>query len=227
MTVNRPRIGVTTSDHKSQLAWFFDWLAVWRSGGHPVRLSAGRPDDSDELDGLIVGGGDDIEAHLYDGSLQMDVRVDPERDKLELALLAKMAPEGKPILGICRGSQMINIFYGGTLHQDIYMVYEKTPRMRTVLPRKTVLIEDGSRLGDIMGIDECRVNSLHHQSVDRLGEGLEIVAHEPSGVVQGVECPGHPFLIGVQWHPEFLIFTGAQQRLFRALVKAASSRRQI
>lgn len=221
MRSDRPLIGVTTSDRKSRLAWFFDWLAVWRNGGRPVRLSPGRKNDYRDLDGLVIGGGDDIQAHLYDGSLEMDVRVDPERDRLELALLEQMAPAGKPILGICRGSQLINIYFGGTLHQDIYMVYEKSPRMRTVLPRKTVIIEEGSRLGDIMGIGECRVNSLHHQSVDRLGKGLKVVAHEPSGVVQGVECAEHHFMIGVQWHPEFLVFTGAQQRLFHALIKAA------
>jgi putative glutamine amidotransferase len=222
MTSMRPLIGVTTSDNKSRLAWFFDWLAVWRAGGRPVRLSPGRTSEYESLDGLVIGGGDDIQAHLYEGHLQVDVRVDPARDQLELLLLEKLTPNGIPILGICRGSQMINIFYGGTLHQDIHLVYEQTPRMRTVLPRKTVMIEDGSRLGDIMGIDECRVNSLHHQSVNRLGKNLRIVAREPSGVVQGVECPEHHFMIGVQWHPEFLIFTGAQQRLFRALVKAAN-----
>lgn len=225
MTPRRPLIGVTTSDRKSQLAWFFDWLAVWRNGGRAVRLSPGRSNDPDRLDGLIIGGGDDIEAHLYDGVLQMDVRVDPARDRLELSLLERLAPEGKPVLGICRGSQMINIFLGGSLHQDIHMVYEHTPRLRTVLPRKTVIIEAGSKLGHIMGIGECRVNSLHHQSVDRLGEGLRIVAHEASGVVQGVERPDHPFMIGVQWHPEFLVFTRAQQRLFRALIAAADGMR--
>lgn len=222
MTSGRPLIGVTTSDYKSRLAWFFDWLAVWRAGGRPVRLSPGRPDGADRLDGIVIGGGDDIEAHLYDGHLQVDVRVDPARDRLELSLLERLVPQGKPTLGICRGAQMLNIFFGGSLHQDIHLVYDDAPRMRTVLPRKTVIIDEGSRLGDIMGIDRCRVNSLHRQSVAHLGEGLKIVAHEPSGVVQGVERPGYPFMIGVQWHPEFLVFSPPQQHLFRALVKAAA-----
>lgn len=217
----RPVIGVTTSVYKSRLAWFFDWLAVWRAGGRPVRLCPGDGADPARLDGLIVGGGDDIEAHLYGGEIALDVRVDPERDRLELQLLESVVPDGKPVLGICRGAQMVNVFYGGTLHGDVQAVYEEARRMRTVLPRVTVEIDPGTRLGNILGLARCRVNSLHHQSVDRLGRGLTAVAHERSGIVQGIECADADFLVGVQWHPEFLVLSGAQQRLFGALVSAA------
>ena len=223
MSARRPVIGVTTSDHKSRIAWFFDWLAVWRAGGRPMRLTPTRPADPRVLDGLVIGGGDDIEAHLYDGQISLDVRVDPARDRLELQLLESALPEAKPVLGICRGAQMINVSLGGSLHGDIYAAYPGARRRRTVLPRMTVEIEPGSRLRGILGFPRCRVNSLHHQSVDRLGRGLQAVAHETAGIVQGVEGRDHRFLLGVQWHPEFLVFSRPQQRLFHALVDACQA----
>lgn len=213
--MTRPRIGITTSDHKSRIAWFFDWLAVWRHGGRPLRLSPSRP-VPEALDGLIIGGGDDIEAHLYGGEMQLDVRVE-----LELALLARFIPQGCPVLGICRGAQMINVYQGGTLDSDIYTTHQGLKRRRTVLPRKTVDIVGGSQLHRILEVSWCRINSLHHQAVQQTGQGIEIVARDREGLVQGIESAHHDFLIGVQWHPEWLIFNRPQQRLIRALVDAA------
>ncbi|MEQ5856344.1 gamma-glutamyl-gamma-aminobutyrate hydrolase family protein [Halomonas sp. EF61] len=216
----RPVIGISTSDHKSLLAWCFDWFAVWRHGGKPLRLSPSRP-RPDRLDGLIVGGGDDIQAHLYGGEMQLDVRVDPERDELELELLAREIPRNTPVLGICRGSQLINVHLGGTLDSDIYTTHEGLKRRRTVLPRKTVDIVEGSRLHQLLRVSWCRINSLHHQAVEHTGRGVDIVARDRDGLVQGIESREHDFLLGVQWHPEFLIFNRPQQRLIRALVDAA------
>lgn len=216
----RPLIGITTSDRKSRLAWWFDWFAVWRHGGRPVRLSPSRP-RPDRLDGLIIGGGDDIQAHLYDAEVQFDVRVDPERDELELALLERFIPQQTPVLGICRGAQLINIHLGGTLDPDIYTTHEGLKQRRTVLPRKTVDIVGDSKLHRFLGVTWCRVNSLHHQAVNHAGEGVDIVARDRDGLVQGIESRNHDFLIGVQWHPEWLIFNRPQQRLISALVRAA------
>jgi putative glutamine amidotransferase len=220
----RPVIGVTTSRHKSLLAWFCDWLAVTRAGGTAVRIMPGGPvPDAADLDGLVVGGGDDIGADLYKGELTLDVRTDPARDRLERDLLDAVLPRAIPILGICRGAQMINVHLGGSLHRDIYEVYSAKRRLRTVLPRMDVHIEPGTRLNAILDKDRYRVNSLHHQAVDRLGDGLRVAARDDHGVVQAVESPGAPFLFGVQWHPEFLIFWRSQQSLFRALVRAVQS----
>ncbi|MCL7929547.1 gamma-glutamyl-gamma-aminobutyrate hydrolase family protein [Halomonas llamarensis] len=217
----RPIIGITTSDRKSRLAWWFDWFAVWRHGGRPVRLSPSRP-RPDRLDGLIIGGGDDIQAHLYDAEVQLDVRVDPERDELELALLERFIPQQTPVLGICRGAQLLNIHLGGTLDPDIYTTHEGLKQRRTVLPRKTVDIVGDSKLHHFLGVTWCRVNSLHHQAVNRAGEGIDIVARDRDGLVQGIESRNHDFLIGVQWHPEWLLFNRPQQRLINALVRAAN-----
>lgn len=220
----RPLIGITTSDRKSRIAWWFDWFAVWRHGGRPLRLSPSRP-RPETLDGLIIGGGDDIEAHHYGGEIQLDVRVDPERDRLELALLERFIPADTPVLGICRGAQLINVHQGGTLDPDIYTTNEGLKRRRTVLPRKTVDIVGDSRLYRILRVTWCRINSLHHQAVQEAGQGIEIVARDRDGLVQAIESREHDFLIGVQWHPEWLIFNRPQQRLIRALVDAARQAR--
>ena len=223
--MSRPLIGITTSDYKSQLAWCLDWFAVWRHGGRPLRLSPSRP-LPEHLDGLIIGGGDDIQAQLYGGEVQLDVRLDPARDELELSLLNRFIPQNTPVLGICRGAQLINVHLGGTLDPDIYTTHEGLKRRRTVLPRKTVDIVGGSQLYQLLGVTWCRVNSLHHQAVNQAGKDIKIVARDRDGLVQGIESEAHDFLIGVQWHPEWLIFNRPQQRLISALVAAAKQGRE-
>lgn len=218
-------IGVTTSRSGGWRSFLLHRLAVWRAGGKAVRLVSGEAlPPLASLTGLVIGGGDDIGAELYQGEVLPDVRVDPERDQLEVTLLRRALPAGIPTLGICRGAQMINIALGGTLHGDIYRAYANSSRMRTVLPRKRIIVEKGSRLDHILGCNPCHVNALHHQAVDRLGEGLHIVGRDEHGVVQAIESAKHRFLIGVQWHPEFLFFSASQQRLFRALLDAARER---
>lgn len=213
---------MTTSRGWGRWLWWWCWLAVRRAGGRAIRLKPGRAYELDSLDGLLVGGGDDISPTIYRGEVDPAVRVDPERDRLELEALDHAERRRLPVLGICRGSQMLNVFRGGSLHEDIYAVYEEAPKLRTVLPKKTVRVTPGSRLDRILDCRHCRVNALHHQSVDRVGEGLEVVARDDHGMIQAVEGEGDRFLIGVQWHPEFLVLDRGQQRLFRRLVEAAS-----
>ena len=205
--------------------WCLNHLAVRRAGARALRLLPGDDIPMEALDGLVIGGGDDISAELYGKSIELDVRLDPERDRLEMACLEFAAEKELPVLGICRGAQMINVFHGGTLHTDIHEVYETAPRRRTILPRKWVNTRPGSRLHEILDCERCRVNSLHHQSVESPGRDLRIVCEDEHGVVQGIERPGPGFLIGVQWHPEFLLFDRGQQRLFRRLVDAARDAR--
>ncbi|WP_374763370.1 gamma-glutamyl-gamma-aminobutyrate hydrolase family protein [Yunchengibacter salinarum] len=221
---SRPRIGVTTSEYKSRIAWWCDWLAVWRAGGAPVRITPARRVDPATLAGLVVGGGDDIGATLYGGELTVDVRLDPDRDALELDLLQAFDGTGKPVLGICRGAQMMNVHYGGTLHHDISEKLGVRNPPRTVMPLRTIRIVEESRLHGIVRRRQARINSLHHQAMDRIGDGLTVVARDRDRIVQAIERSGERFMVGVQWHPEFLIFDRAQQRLFRALVAAARER---
>ena len=222
--MKRPVIGVTTSRRGGCRSFIMHWIALRRAGARAVRLVAGDARPDEPLDGLVIGGGDDIGAGIYGGTVVPDVRIDPDRDALELRLLEQALPKGLPVFGICRGSQMINVALGGTLHTDIHEVYVEAPRMRTILPRKTVRILPGSRLDRILRCNPCRVNALHHQSVARLGCGLRTVAEDEAGIVQAVEGEGPHHLLGVQWHPELLFWAKPQQRLFAAVVEAARRR---
>lgn len=148
--------------------------------------------------------------------------VDPARDALEQDLVQEALAQQTPLLGICRGMQLINVALDGTLHQSLEGFYDEVPAIRSVLPRKRVALAPDSRLRVILGRDQCSVNALHHQAIDRLGEGLAAAAREPSGVLQGYEGTGRHWLIGVQWHPEYLPQRPEQQVLFRALVVEAA-----
>ena len=125
-----------------------------------------------------------------------------------------------PVLGVCRGAQMINVALGGSLHQDAYGVHATSRHYKTILPRKTVTVEEGTHLASLAGLEPMRVNALHSQSVDRLGRGLRVAARDEGGMVQAVERVDAPFMVGVQWHPEHLIYAHRQRALFRALVDA-------
>lgn len=225
MARHRPVIAVTTSRHRSKPLWWFNVLSVWLGGGRAYRLvpEAGVP-DLGAVDGLIVGGGDDIGAELYGGRILPDVRVDPARDRLELTALEQALERRLPVLGICRGAQMLNVFHGGSLHVEVHEVYEHAPRLRTVLPRKMINLDAGSRLHGYVRQTGFRVNALHHQSIDRLGRGLTVVGQDQYGIVQAVENPELPFLIGVQWHPELLPYRTPHRRLFRGFLDRAHER---
>jgi putative glutamine amidotransferase len=154
-----------------------------------------------------------------------DSRIDPARDALDLAPIRDAARRGLPVLGVCRGAQMLNVEAGGTLHADLYTAHGDHPRMRTPLPRKRVRLAPDSRIGALMRRPSAVVNSLHHQAIDRPGAGLRVVGRDRWGSIQAVEAAGARFCIGVQWHPEFRIFQRAQRRLFEGFVAAVRAGR--
>ncbi len=221
----RPLIGVTGSRGRGWFLWAFAALSLWVQGARARRLVAPLdPARLDGLDGLLIGGGDDIGAGLYDDAVHPDIAIDPARDSLELEALARFWASETPILGICRGAQMLNVFRGGTLYQDVRETYAIRRHPRTPLPLKRVRIMAGSRLSAALRIDEVRVNSLHTQSVDALGDGLSVAARDRHGMVQAIEAAGPAFRVGVQWHPELLVYKLAHRRLFAAFVAAARKR---
>lgn len=206
--------------------WWFNRFALWRAGARGRRLRAGMPLSLERFDGFVIGGGDDIDATLYGGTLQPMIRIDKERDALELNLLKHAVRRNLPVLGICRGAQMINVFLGGVLHGSIYKAYPGVPRLHSPLPSKDIVVERHSRLFELLRSEHERVNALHHQSINLLGVGLDVVARDQYGIIQAIEHPGYRFLLGVQWHPEFMVFSRGHQRLFRGLVDAAQRWRQ-
>lgn len=186
-----------------------------------VRWGTGRKADLDKVDGLIIGGGDDISPALYGGEIRLEARLDPERDALERDLAEAALSRNIPVLGICRGAQMLNVALGGTLHQDAWGKFPDAEYVKTILPRRTVDIVPDTRFAGLVGTAPMKVNALHTQAVDRLGSGLRVTARDRSGMIQGIERIRDPFALGVQWHPEHLFYASRQRCIFRALVAAA------
>lgn len=224
----RPVIGVTGPAGRGWALWAFAALSLRLHGARARRITPPLdPAALEGLDGLLIGGGDDIGVALYEDGVEPDIAIDPERDALELAALGQFWASGAPILGICRGAQMLNVFRGGTLHQDVVATYAIRRHPRTPLPLKRIRIEPGSRLAAALRLERIRVNSLHRQSVDRLGKGLSVAARDRHGMVQAVEDHSAAFRIGVQWHPELLPYRPQHRRLFAAFVDAARLRAQV
>lgn len=221
----RPLIGVTTSNRSGWRIFPLVALNIWLAGGRAVRWGVGRRSDIAGVDGIVIGGGDDISPRLYGGQVLAESRLDPERDRMERRLVEESMAQGKPVLGICRGSQMLNVALGGDLHQDAYGHFTRSRRYRTILPRKAVQVVPDTRLAALAGTKEMKVNALHSQAVDTLGDALRVAARDDGGMIQAVERVSEPFALGVQWHPEHLFYAHRQRAIFRALVQAAHAYR--
>jgi putative glutamine amidotransferase len=203
--------------------------AIRESGAIPVILpdtdgsKAAIDGYLETLDGLLMPGGPDIPPSEWNEEPHPTVKLlDADRYQFEKALIsAWIKRTKKPLLGICLGSQWINVAHGGSLVQDIPSEFRVNHRD----VKHPVTLEAGSRLAAIFGETTFEVNSLHHQAVRKLGTGLRIVAKSPDGIVEATETTDPDrFLIGVQWHPEKLFLTDSRQRkLFKAFVEAASS----
>jgi len=177
------------------------------------------------LDGLVLTGGVDVQPELY--GAQRHPQTDAaraDRDAWELALLRGAGRRGIPVFGICRGLQLINVAYGGTLHQHLpdALRTERYRAGRGVFTTNTVHVDEGTRLAGILGGGGFDVHSYHHQGIDVVGDGLKVTARSDDGLVQAVELPGEEYLVAVQWHPEENL---SDLRLFGALVDAASAHR--
>jgi putative glutamine amidotransferase len=147
--------------------------------------------------------------------------VDKKRDALEFNLVDQAVKRGIPILGICRGMQLVNVYFQGTLYNDISSFYHEEITRSSILPVKKISVHPKTKLSKILKMRELRVNALHHQAVKDTGKDIVIAAFESNGVVQAIESKTYPFFIGVQWHPEYLPGKRAQRRLFKAFVAAA------
>ena len=193
---------------------------VVKAGGMPLAIPNVPLDYStlvDSVDGLLLTGGGDVETALYGdapGALrELATFIDPQRDELEMALVRRAVETGLPVLAICRGIQLLNVALGGTLYIDLPtetdspVVHRASDRPQDGVHRVTVT--RSSRLFDITGLETATVNSTHHQAVKDLAAGLVVSATADDGVIEGVEMTGHPFLLGVQFHPERLTVDGA------------------
>ncbi|MDR6997709.1 gamma-glutamyl-gamma-aminobutyrate hydrolase family protein [Neobacillus niacini] len=239
--MEKPIIGITTSyvkynDNMEGVYIHHDYhRAVERAGGIPFLLPVVKDEEAVKqyaalCDGIIFSGGEDIDPHFYGKPPHVKIGFfRTERDEFEIKLFDYYLKTKKPIFGICRGLQIINVACGGTLIQDIPSLKEKEVHLheQTIprhLPFHRVKLKKNSWMEGIWGKEDMQVNSLHHQAIEELGEGLAITALADDGIIEAVEGMGHPYLIAVQWHPESMSEKHPEmQELFNQLVEASKN----
>lgn len=225
---HRPLIGLTCSASQSGSILlrpnYFE--AIYAAGGMPIALArttdpSALADYAVEMDGFFFTGGVDVDPVLYHEEISADnVEIDHDRDAFELGLFEKIAPMQKPILGVCRGIQLLNVARGGTLYQDIPGHHQSEPGK--VLTQH-VHVSTGSKLKSIVGVSDMTVNSFHHQAVKAVAPGLIASAMADDGTVEAIEDVTYPFFVGVQWHPEYFWREEAPAAaLFRAFVESCN-----
>ncbi|MCP3965635.1 MAG: gamma-glutamyl-gamma-aminobutyrate hydrolase family protein [Lentisphaerae bacterium] len=227
-----PRIGVIVSNrwpYRLQYLRLPYDLAIWRAGGTSVTIAPSDLPRLDELindlDGLIITGGEDIDPALYNGEPSAAKLHNPERDKLELEALKILENKNLPTLCICRGAQLLTVYYGGKLHA--HDPHPEKLRLHASslfrLAGHKTSISKGSRLYSIIEKEEMLVNSIHHQAASEVIKLNISATAKNDGCIEGVELDDNSrFLIGVQWHPELSApFNKQQQKLFDALINAA------
>ena len=213
--MRKPVIGITSVHQEEEKVnrvslWYTG--AVEMSGGIPLIIpTLEKVENIQELarlfDGIILSGGGDPDPLLFgEEPVPEQGEIEPPRDYLEITLAEQALNSGLPLLGICRGMQMINLAAGGSIYQDIGMRNKKNVKHMQQAPRwyptHSVYITPQSRLASIFKRENLRVNSFHHQSVKRLANGLTSCAHASDGVVEALESTGENLVMGVQWHPE-------------------------
>lgn len=240
----RPLIGVSTMDDNDAAGVHAPRFSINQSYCKAVEAVGGVPilvphyDDEEALrrvyeilDGILVPGGLDVHPKFYGQNPHPTVDPpDTGLDFMETTMLPWAIADDMPILGICRGEQILNIVMGGNLIQDIYTQYETTIDHRESAKRKIrdflahdIEIEHNSRLYKIAGQDRIWVNTSHHQAIDKVGDGLVATAWSPDGIIEGVESPSHTFLVAIQCHPEELWRKHAwARRLFSEFVEASA-----
>ena len=206
----------------------------WTGRGTPVILPAVAGSEPElavayagVIDGLVLAGGTDIHPQSYGEPVQPAFTDSPDlsRDTLELALVAEARRAGMPVLGICRGMQLLNVAYGGSLHQHKPHAQGAGAVVNGLTVTLTeVSVQAGSRLRDVLGRQRARVYCIHHQAIGRLGSGLAATAHSADGLVEAVEDASAGFVLGVMWHPEQMTGQVGADAPYRALVSAAAAR---
>ena len=221
--VDEHRHSVWTRYHYSEM--------IVAAGGTPLILSPDGDEEDvervvDALDGILFAGGADVDPHLYGQEHTKELtQTEPLRDAYEPVLYRKAYEADIPVLGICRGTQFLNVMHGGTLYQDIATAlpgsYEHDMLAPYDVPSHGLLVYEDNPLRDILGTSQCSVNSAHHQALCEVGEGLEVTARSTDGIIEGIWDPSRRWMLGVQWHPEFVYANDEKElALARAFVDA-------
>lgn len=233
----RPTIGITTSVSQDEQAFRLKKgyvEAVAKAGGVPVILPHSQVEAEEvgsRIDGLLLSGGPDLDPICFGEEPRYELlKIDPKRDHFELELARLFLEEERPILGICRGIQVLNIASGGDIYQDIRAQLKDTLRHKQDgpyrYPTHQVIIKRDTLLFELLGKEKLRVNSFHHQAVKNVAPEFIVSAKANDGIVEAIERPTGIFQLGVQWHPETMwrnypLF----KKLFIGLVKAAEKQK--
>jgi putative glutamine amidotransferase len=228
---NRPIIGITTYGRNEfgQFHLYGQYVDTVREAGGFAVLLPPCDQPAEEIlkfiDGLILAGGGDIDPKIYNGKNHPTIeRIDRERDDFEKELASIVLQASTPVLGICRGQQMLNIVTGGNLIPHLPECYgtkviHRSESKKAI--RHPVRIDASCKLAEITGETKIEVMSLHHQAIGEVSPEWKVVAWATDGVIEAQEHLQHPWLIAVQWHPELSPKDEFQQRLFRAFIEAA------
>ena len=238
--MSKPLIGITTRNskdidrHPTTSLQHTYTNAILQAGGLPILIPSMLPEEDffalySRVTGLLFTGGGDVSLDYFKGDNHPRIsEMDEARDATEINLMRAAINDGKPILGICRGAQVMNVALGGTLYTHIQdqlpnaLDHDYPGYLRRVLVH-SVSVDASSRSAEILGEALLQVNSLHHQGLKELAPGLRASGHAPDGLVEMVELTSHPYAISVQWHPEWLTDQLSMRRLFKSFVDAAGN----
>lgn len=215
--------------------------AMIASGAAPEELQLVSASDEGrvraaDFDGILFAGGEDVDPEFYHETKKYPtVNASRERDLFEFDLLDRALRARMPVFGICRGAQMINVKYGGSLYQDLksdrmpdsetepYLEHRQQPVPRTEATHGVTVTDAGALLARVLH-GSCRVNSMHHQAIRVVGRGLRVSARAEDGLVEAIESGDGAFLLAVQWHPEELVERAEQRRIFEMFISECRAR---
>jgi putative glutamine amidotransferase len=233
--MRRPLIGITIDSSDDDNTKYESPVtyakAIESAGGLPILLPYKSDlslvvDYADRMDGVLFSGGSDLDPRAYAEAWHPRAEpIDPDRQKFEMALLAEIERRRMPALGVCLGSQLMNVYRGGSLNQfipDLKLGLEHRRLPGAELTRHPVKVDMQSQLGKAIGASEVSVNTYHKQAVNKLGRGLRVIATAPDGIIEGFEDPAFPLFAAVQWHPERLISEAEHLAPFRLLVERSA-----
>lgn len=245
MNAHKPVIGITCGEIRNEMeTWspmafgqsrtFVD--SILQAGGLPILLPLTSANEvleqlSSMLDGLLLSGGNDLDPKLYNQKpLAVTSDYSALRDETETTLLRSALAAGKPILGICRGMQLLNVHFGGNLHQALNndvpgnLDHDASTKRKTLVDTThTLRLEPTSHLARILGSADIGANAHHHQAIDTLGANVQAVAWASDGVIEGIELPDYEYVLGVQTHPESLTEVEPRwQQLFSSFVQVCA-----
>lgn len=245
--MKKPIIGISANILKDQSGSFAGYqrayvnedyvISVLKNGGVPFIIPINQNSEViqqqiEQIDGLILTGGYDVDPHNYhEEPLEKLEATMSIRDEFEFTLIKLAVKKKIPILGICRGIQIINTFYGGTLYQDLSyrqkITYRHYQGDNPTQVTHTIKIEPHSKLAAIFHKSKFLVNSFHHQIIKQVAPNFTVAARAGDGVIEGIEANDYPYLIGIQWHPEMLHTSVPEmnQQIFGSLIKKAKTRK--